>query len=373
MVLLLAAVAAVILANSSAGSALLAVKGTELAVPGLVHALSVGEVISSGLLAVFFFLVAIELRHELTHGELRSPHALTVPLLAALGGVVVPAVIYLVVVHDSELLGGWPIPTATDVAFALGVLALLGRGLPRRVRALLLALAIIDDLMAIILIAVVFTKHIDLLPLLGAVPVVALFGILSRLRPNRLPLRLAVRMMMVAVAVAAWVFVENSGVHATIAAVALGLVMRAAPAARAQHVLDPVSNLVVLPLFAFSAALVVIPTAGLTALGPVFWGIAIALPLGKLVGITLGGLLGSRLQPRSVSHTAPPLRELVVVAALGGIGFTVSLLMNQLAFSSPNEITQGTLGVLAGSMVAIVLGGTVTALVARRAHLRSER
>ncbi len=372
LLLVLAAAFGVGLANSPAGPALFAVRDTHLDVPWFGLELSLGHWVTDGLLAVFFFLAAIELRHELTHGELNSPRKALVPAVAAVGGVVVPALIFVTVVRDPALSGGWPIPTATDIAFALGVLALAGRGLPSRVRALLLALAVIDDLIAILLIAFFFTKGFAPIPLLAAIPVLVVFALLSsRLRTRRGNRRLVplLTVLLVLLGVAVWVLVHLSGIHATIAGVALGLVMAPTAAGRTRHALEPWSNTVILPLFAFTASLVLIPAVGLSGLSPVFWAILIALPVGKLIGILLGATLATRLLPRADRRAAAPLGDVLVVASLGGIGFTVSLLMNDLAFTGRASITsQGTLAVLAGSLVAAIIGAIVTTARARRAR-----
>jgi NhaA family Na+:H+ antiporter len=361
--LLGAAALALVVANSPLGAAALAANEAHLAVPALGLDLSVAHWISDGLLAVFFLLVAIELKHELTRGELASPSRALVPAIAALGGVAAPALIYLFATAGSGYERGWPVPTATDIAFALGVLAVFGRGLPGRVRAFLLALAVLDDLVAILLIAVFFTTDPQFGLLLAGAAAVAVFGLLSRLRRGRFaPL---VAFAMVAVALLAWYFVLQSGVHATIAGVALGLVMKRDPAGRLRHALEPYSNALVLPLFAFSAALVALPAVSPSELAAPFWGILLGLPLGKLLGITVaGGLAALLVRRRGASGLSPA--ELVTVAALGGIGFTVSLLMNELAFeASPEVADEGTLAVLLGSSISIVLAVVLVSLVAR--------
>ena len=371
ILLLLAAVAGLTVANSPLGDAVLELRDTYLDIPFLGIHLSVGHWITDGLLAVFFLVAAIELRHELTHGELDSPRKALVPAVAAVGGVVAPAAIFLIMVTDPDLAGGWPIPTATDIAFALGVLALVGRGLPARVRALLLALAVIDDLIAILFIAFFFTSDLQPLPLLAAIPTTLLFGWLSyRIsRPSR---RAAVIVpVMVVLGLATWLLVFLSGVHATIAGVALGLVLSPATGGRLRRALEPWTNSIVLPLFAFTSSLVLIPTVGLSGLSIVFWAIVIALPVGKLVGITVGSLIATRMTPKSQRAAALPFRDILVVATLGGIGFTVSLLMNELAYRGLEEIVaEGTLAVLSGSAIAIVVGVTVTSIVAAR-HRRA--
>lgn len=356
--LLGAAILGLVLANSPLGSALQGVRDAELPIPWLGLDLSFGHWVTDGLLAIFFFLAAIELKHELVHGELDSLHKAIVPTVAAVGGVLAPALIFLIVVHEPEQVRGWPIPTATDIAFALGALALVGRALPPRIRALLLALAVIDDLIAIVIIAFFFTTDLRVLPLLAALPVVAVFAWLSR-RVMTAP----VVGMLVVLGIAAWILVNLSGIHPTIAGVALGLVMAGKSAGVARHVIEPWSNGVILPLFAFVAALVTLPAVGLGQLSPVFWAIIIALPIGKLIGITGGALIATRF---TSADQRIPVGDLLAVAGLGGIGFTVSLLMNELAFAGQHEIAdEGTLGVLVGSVIAAVIGVILTTLRAR--------
>lgn len=367
LLLVLAAVLALSLANSPLGPGLAELRDTHLDIPWLGIELSVGHWVTDGLLAVFFFLAAIELRHELTHGELDSPRKALVPVVAAVGGALAPAAIFLLLVHDPELARGWPIPTATDIAFALGVLALVARGLPPRIRAFLLALAVIDDLIAILLIAVLFTTDVAPVPLLLAVPVVLVFGFLSyRLRTRgRIPIAIA----MVALALLAWYLTLQAGIHPTIAGVALGLSMAPHPAGRVRHALEPWSNLLVLPVFAFTASLVALPLGG-AAVSPVLLGIAVALPLGKVLGIFAGAFIGSRLVPAAERRAGLKLGDVAVVATLGGIGFTVSLLMSELAYrGSPEVAEDGVLGVLLGSLVAAILGIVVTSI--RAAQYRS--
>ncbi|TPX04339.1 Na+/H+ antiporter NhaA [Schumannella luteola] len=331
--------------------------------------LSIGHWIADGLLALFFLVAAIELRHELTHGELDTPRKALAPAVAATGGVIAPALLYLAIVHEPAGNVGWPIPTATDIAFALGVLALLGRGLPRRVRAFLLALAVLDDLIAIAIIAAFFTRDLQPVPLLVAVPLIAAFGWVSARRSLAPAVRVV---LLVAIGVAVWALVLSSGIHATIAGVALGLVFSPGPAHRTRHTLEPWVNGVVLPLFALSASMVAIPEVREGGLGGVFWGVLIALPVGKLLGITAGALISRRMMPASERAVALRLPEVLVVATLGGVGFTISLLMAELAFRGETTlVASATLAVLAGSLVAILVGGVTTAVVARRMRVSS--
>ncbi len=365
ILLVAAAVVGLLLANTAAAPAAKAVESFHFGIPALGLDLSVGHWIKDGLLAIFFFIAAIELRHELRHGELDSPRKAIVPTVAAIGGVVVPALIFLVIVRDPELSQGWPIPTATDIAFALGVLAIVGKGLPPTFRALLLALAVIDDLIAILIIAAFFTKDLAPIPLLIALPVVLLFGWLSyRVTKRR---RAWVIPLMILLGIAAWVLVYLSGIHPTIAGVALGLIMADATAGRTRHAIEPWSNVVILPLFAIVAALVPIPSTNLAGLSPAFWAVIIALPFGKLVGITGGAAIATALARRSTGSTAHlPLADIIAVAGLGGIGFTVSLLMNELAFEGQGSVAdEVTLAVIVASVIAALVGGVLTSLRSR--------
>ncbi|MET0673318.1 MAG: Na+/H+ antiporter NhaA [Microbacterium pygmaeum] len=362
IVLLAAAVLALVVANSPLGAGALAVKDTPLGIPGIFE-MSIGHWVQDGLLAVFFFLVAVELQFELTRGELNSARKALQPAIAAAGGVIVPIVLFLVISGGTESASGWPIPTATDIAFALGVLAIFGKGLPAGIRIFLLALAILDDIVGIVFIAVLFTDGVNVAMLALAALAVIVFGVLSRLLGTRA--RAPIAVLLVLLGIATWVLVYESGVHATIAGVALGLAMAQQPALRVRHALEPWVNGIVLPLFAFSAALVVIPAVSPSQLAPAFWGVLVALPVGKIVGITAFGWISLRIGNRgAVPHLS--LADLLAAGALGGIGFTVSLLLSELAFDGrPLLRDEATLGVLGGSLISLVVAGV---LVAQRAR-----
>lgn len=355
LLLLAAAVLGLVVANSPLGGAALDLKNTYVGIPG-VFTLSVGHWIADGLLAVFFFTAAIELQYELTSGQLNSPRKALQPIIAAAGGVVVPVAAYLLIAGGAETSAGWPIPTATDIAFALGVLAVFGRGLPSAVRVFLLALAILDDIVGIVFIAVLFATDVDLLMLVFAVVCLVAFRLLSGRLGGRASVLVVIGLILLAAAT--WFFVYESGVHATIAGVALGLVMLQQPALRVRHVLEPWVNGVALPLFAFAASLVVIPQLPATELSPAFWGIVVALPVGKIVGITLAGWISMRFGGVKLAFG-----DLLAAGALGGIGFTVSLLMSELAFAKDAATRdQAVLGVLAGSAVALAVAAILVSL-----------
>lgn len=368
IILLSAAVLALIVANSPIGPAVDEIKDSYIGIPG-VFEMSVGHWVQDGLLAIFFFIVAVELQYELTNGELNSARKALQPAIAAAGGVIVPIAVFLLFAAGSDAANGWPIPTATDIAFALGVLAVFGKGLPSGIRIFLLALAILDDIVGIVFIAVLFTNDVNIgLLALSAVAVV-IFGFLSRQLDGRG--RIAVSILLVVVGIATWVLVYLSGVHATIAGVALGLAMAQQPALRSRHALEPWVNGIVLPLFAFSAALVVIPMVSPAQLSPAFWGILVALPVGKIIGISIFGWISLRVGNRGATpHLS--FMDLIAAGALGGIGFTVSLLLSELAFAGDKLVRdEATLGVLGGSAISIVLAALFVAQRAR--HYRRTR
>lgn len=357
VLLLLAAALGLVLANTPAFGPIDAVLGFHIAVPGTSIDLSVAHWISDGLLAIFFFVVAMELQYELTRGELNSFRKALQPSIAAAGGVLVPIIIYLIVAGGEQTSSGWPIPTATDIAFALGVLAVFGKGLPSAVRVFLLALAILDDIIGIIFIAVLFAHDLNWLYLLLAIVGVVVFGALSRTLPTRHSWLVVVAMVIVGVLV--WGLMISSGIHATIAGVLLGLAIAQSPAMPTRHALEPWVNGAILPIFAFAAAFVVIPAVSPSELSPAFFGIAIALPVGKIIGITVFGWLAMRIGSKDKAP-ALTITDLLAAGALGGIGFTVSLLLANLAFADdPAVRDQAILGVLVGSLIALVLSGVV--------------
>ncbi|BDU10432.1 hypothetical protein AINA4_03530 [Aurantimicrobium sp. INA4] len=363
-----AAALGLFLANSLAGPGLIELSHSYVGFPAIGLELSIAHWITDALLAVFFFIIAVELRHELTVGELSSFKKALAPGITALGGVFIPAAVYFAIA-GAEYARGWPIPTATDIAFALGLIALVGRGLPGRLRVFLLALAVIDDLIAILIIAVFFTSSIDFIALGMAVIAVYLFRFISC--QGRMNSQLQATLLVV-VALFAWYFTYLSGVHATIAGVALGLVLQPRLAGKAAHALQPTTNAVILPLFAFVSALVVIPDLAPSELSPAFWGIAVGLPLGKIIGITLAGsIVAAIIQRGEATETIVKGWDVVTVSAVAGIGFTVSLLMNELAFADNALIRdEGVLGVLIGSAISIVIGGSL--VMWRSRHYRKK-
>jgi NhaA family Na+:H+ antiporter len=253
---------------------------------------------------------------------------------------------------------GWPIPTATDIAFALGVLAIFGRGLPKAARVFLLALAIFDDLVAILVIAIFYTDDVAIEWLIAGALVLAAHAIAERI--PKLPI-VAIRFISFGLA---WYAVYQSGVHATIAGVAMGLLIPASKTHSLVGKIQPWTNTVALPIFAFFAVAISLPTFE-QEVSSVFNGIAIALPVGKIVGITLFALLANLLAEKSARLNLHVL-DFAAVAGLAGIGFTVSLLMTNLAFEALPEIkAEATLAVIVGSLISLAFGAYLSQIRGR--------
>ena len=326
--------------------------------------------INDGLMAVFFLLVGLEIKRELLEGELSTWRQASLPVCAAIGGMVVPALIYVGFNwQDPEALRGWAIPAATDIAFALGVLALLGPMVPASLKVFLLALAILDDLGAILIIAVFYTGDLGLVPLsLGAAGIAGLF-ILNRLNVTR-------PAAYILVGVAIWVCVLKSGVHATLAGVALAFAIPMRNRARPEespvtdwkHQLHPWVAFGIMPVFAFANAGV--PLGGVhwsVLLAPMPLGIALGLFLGKQVGITgavwLAVRSGLTRLPEGITWS-----QIYGVSLIAGIGFTMSLFIGSLAFADPEHAAMVRIGVMFGSLLSAVGGLVVLSLACTRSR-----
>ncbi len=343
--------------------------------PAAVHLdLSLASWATDGLLAIFFFVVGVELKHEFVAGSLRNLKEAAVPVFAAIGGMVLPAALYIGVVllaQDPDSLRGWAIPTATDIAFALAILAIFGRGLPTALRTFLLALAVVDDLLAIVIIAVFYTAEINLVALVLALVCIALFALVARMRSPRW-------WILLPLAAVAWAFMHDSGVHATIAGVLLGVVIPARllfdePRPRThryEHAVRIWSAAVALPIFAFFAAGVsIVDSGGAGALfaQPVVGAIMIGLVVGKLVGVLTTTALVTRFSALRLPETLN-LRDLVPVGLLSGIGFTVSLLIAELSFPAAAQSAGAKVAILSATLVATVLAAATLRWDSRRAR-----
>lgn len=358
LVMLAATALALVAANTALSGSYDDLRHLTFGVEALDAKLPLEAWVADGLLAVFFFVAGLEVKRELVVGELADRKVAALPALAALGGMVVPALVYLAVTAGADGAGrGWAVPVATDIAFALAVLAVFGAHAPISLRILLLSLAVVDDLGAIALIALLFTDDLALLPLAGAVALLVAYSAL--VRRDRTPWWLVVPL-----AIALWLCVHASGVHATVAGVALGLLTRVhrrdgeeeSPAERLEHRLQPWSAGLVVPLFAFTAAGVAVSGEALrdVVTEPVGLGIALGLVVGKLVGVLGGAALAVRLGLAALPESLR-WRDVAAVAVLAGTGFTVSLLIAQLAFDGATA-ELATVAVLVASTLAAVSG-----------------
>ena len=355
LLLMAAAIVGLLVANSPVGPALIDFKFTYFGFEELGLKLTVEHWVSDLVLAVFFLVAGLELKYELRLGILSKPATALIPVVAALGGVIVPSAIYVAFNWGTDYLAGWPIPAATDIAFALGVLAIFGRGLPKEARIFLLSLAIFDDLMAILIIAVFFTSDLQPQFLIVAALVAALHILMERQR--RIPINTA----RVVTFLILWYLIYQSGVHATIAGVLLGIIIPASKAHGLTAKLQPWTNTLVLPLFAFFAVAIALPSFE-DELSTVFLGITVGLPLGKAIGIAGAAILLNRFVAK---ESRLPLNgfEFLAVAFLAGVGFTVSLLISNLAFKDmPDVLADATLGVIAGSLISMALGAIIARL-----------
>ena len=353
--------------------------------------------VNEGLMAVFFLVVGLEVKREFLQGELRDRRKAALPVVAAVGGMVVPALLYTLFNLSGDAGGGWGIPMATDIAFALGVLAVVAPNLPGTLRIFLLALAIVDDLGAIVVIAVFYSGALDWAWLGAAAAITALVYGLRRAGVGMTPL-------FGMLGVALWIAVHGSGVHSTIAGVVMGLLAPAAPrltreialsradelidvftpaAARhtsrlarlavselewIQHSLHPVSSLFIVPVFALANAGVEFSRGDIAdaASSPVALGVLVGLVVGKTLGITGAAWIACRL---GIAELSPDVRwrQLAGVAALGGIGFTVSLFITDLAFDDDRAITDAKMAIFAAAISATALAAALLT-PKRRAH-----
>ena len=374
VLMLIAAAIALVWANSPWRSGYVALSETVVGPASLHLDLSLATWAADGLLAVFFFVVGVELKHELVAGSLRHPREAAVPVLAAVGGMLAPALIFVAVVSapgEPSALHGWAIPTATDIAFALAVLAIFGRGLPRALRTFLLTLAVVDDLLAIVVIAVFYTAGIDVIALGVALGVIAVFALVVR---SRRPFW----WLLVPLALVAWGFMHASGVHATIAGVLLGFCVPARavhgePAARTESIdqaVRPLSSGFALPLFAFFAAGVSL-VDGEGPLGvlaqPVVLAIVAGLVVGKLIGVLGVTALVTKTTPLRLPD-AIGLRDLLPIGFLTGMGFTVSLLLAELSYPDSEHSSGAKAAILIGTIVSAGLAAAALRWDARKAR-----
>ena len=392
-VLLAAAVVALVWANSPWDESYVRLWATEvdLRIGSLGFTNDLRHFVNEGLMTLFFLVVGLEIKRELVAGELRSWRTAAFPAVAAVGGMLLPAVVYAALTVGHPGARGWGIPMATDIAFAVGVVALLGPRVPQSLKLFLLTLAIVDDIGAIVVIAVFYSEGIALLPLLVAAGLIALMSGLRRLRVVAMPLH-------VLIGVGVWYATYKSGVHATLAGVALGLLAPARPLAagavarewaedlsdepgpaelramtrlanssvsvaeRLEHALHPLTSFAVIPLFALANAGVVLERSALDTPGGtrVVLGVILGLVAGKTLGVAGASWLAVRLRLSSLpSDVTWP--QMVGIAAVAGVGFTVSLFVAALAFDEAQLEAAAKIGIVGASVLATALGLVVLA------------
>lgn len=382
MLLLIGAVVALAWANSPWSGAYEALRSYVIGPAALHLDLSVQTWAADGLLAIFFFVAGLELKREFVAGDLREPRRAIVPIAAALGGVALPAVLYTAINLNTggDALRGWAIPTATDIAFALAVLAVIGRHLPTALRTFLLTLAVVDDLLAIVIIAVFYTSHLAIVPLLAALIPLGIFTVLVQRRVHS-------AWLLLPLAVATWALVHASGVHATVAGVLLAFAVpvlrsdkaggpEAGPglAEHFEYRFRPLSAGLAVPVFALlSAGVTIGGLSGFTSSlsDPVAVGIMVGLVAGKAFGITAATWLVARFTRAKLDEGLAWV-DVMGLAVLGGIGFTVSLLIGELAFGANSDRDDHVkIAILTGSLIAALLATMILRLrnrVYRKIH-----
>lgn len=381
-----AAAIALVWANSPASASYFALRDFTIGYAPWHLDLSLGAWAADGLLAIFFFLVGLELKREVVVGDLRQFRTAIVPIAAAVGGVVVPAVIYTAIVwQHPTLVVGWAIPTATDIAFAVAVLALVGSHLPAPLRIFLLTLAVVDDLIAIVIIAIFYTTSIEVVPLLLAVVAIAVYGFVAQRYQRLFHMKPAAAwLVLLPLGFVAWAFMHASGVHATIAGVALAFTIPVRQPRGAaltdrggglaevfEHRFRPLSAGFAVPVFAFFAAGVAV--GGIdgvlrAATDPVTIAVVAGLVLGKPIGIVLTTRV---LTAVTRARLDPSLRwiDLIGVGVLAGIGFTVSLLVAELSFGLESEHNDDAkIAIMIASLIASVAASVI--LLARNRRYR---
>ncbi|MDO4241610.1 MAG: Na+/H+ antiporter NhaA [Microbacteriaceae bacterium] len=376
IVIMIAALAGFLLANSPLAQWYFELRNTYVGIPELGLKLSLGHWAADGLLAIFFFIVGLELKHEFVRGDLSKFSTAIVPVAAAFGGVAVPALIFTAFNAGTPLVHGWAIPTATDIAFAVAILGLIAPGIPPALRMFLLTLAVVDDLIAIAIIAVVYTGQLQLWALGLALVPIALYGFLTQYFTLWFAKNAwASWLILLPIGVSAWALFLISGVHATIAGVLLAFTVPVRGKHRSKPRLDrfgrlfkangridlastlawryqPLSAGVAVPIFAFFAAGVALSGSSNFLGNPLVWGIILGLVAGKPLGILATTWLVTRFT-RAELDPSVTWGKITGVSMLAGVGFTVSLLISELSLKSPEAQDSARLAVMVGSLVAV--------------------
>lgn len=362
---MIAAIVGFALANSPLSEWFLGLRDTVIGPAALGLNLSIGHWASDGLLAIFFFMVGLELKREFAEGSLRSASTAIVPVAAAVGGVLVPAGIYLIVNAGTDTMHGWAIPTATDIAFAVAVLGLIAPGINPSLRVFLLTLAVVDDFIAIAIIAVFFTDGLNFAPLLFAIIPAAIFALVVRWKADLFARSAwAPLLILLPLGIVTWALFINSGIHATIAGVVLAFLVPVRSkkgegvSESINHRFELLSTIIAVPIFALFAAAVPLGEASRFPFDPVAIGIMLGLLLGKPIGITLTTWLLTRFTRATLgSHVS--WREVIGVSMVAGIGFTVAMLVSELSFTDIGDIDTARLSVMVASIIAALLAAVI--------------
>ena len=360
ILLLLFATLALITVNSPLNSLYYDIKYTDVPI-------SLGEFnftktishwVNDGLMAIFFFVIGLELKREILEGELSSFDRMVLPAIAAIGGMVAPAIIYVLInINNPENISGWAIPTATDIAFSLAVLLIIGKNVPLSLKVFLLSLAIIDDLGAVLIIAFFYTAHISGTYLIYSSIVFVLLILINRMGINKMYVYMILGVFL-------WYFVLKSGVHATIAGVLLATTipntsnnsLEHSMLKDLEHRLHNFVGILVLPIFAFFNSDINFADVTLSSIySPLSLGVILGLLLGKPIGITLFTYVGMKTNLFNLPENVT-IKDVFGLSLLCGIGFTMSLFINGLAFSDPVLIDSSKLGIFIGSMISAVAG-----------------
>ena len=368
LILLSFAIIAIIIANSSFATTYNNILHTYITIGYKEFSLSMSVLhwINDGLMAIFFLVVGMEIKREVVFGELQSFKKTILPISAAIGGMIVPAIIYALFNYNKPTISGWGIPMATDIAFALGILSLVGRKAPKGIIVFLTALAIVDDLGAIIVIAIFYTSQISWIAL-----IMGLIVFISLVLANRFKVKYT--SVYVILGIVLWICILKSGIHATIAGVLLGISLPAGKNIhefkssilyRLEHALTPVSSFVIMPIFALanSGITIDINSIGAIILSPVSLGIIFGLVIGKQIGIFGVSYILVKLKVAKLPAQVTK-RHLYGASVLGGIGFTMSIFVSSLSFADETVLATAKISIMIASILAAILGGIIFRLI----------
>jgi NhaA family Na+:H+ antiporter len=374
IILVAFAVIAIIIANSSFAGSYENILHTYITVGYKDFSLSMSVLhwINDGLMAIFFLVVGMEIKREIKFGELKSLKKTILPVSAAIGGMIVPAILYALFNYKEATITGWGIPMATDIAFALGILSLVGRKAPKGIIVFLTALAIVDDLGAIIVIAVFYTSQISWLALIFAAIILGVLIMANKFNVKSTSVYIILGIVL-------WICVLKSGIHATIAGVLLGMVLPAGKNVhdfevsilhKLEHILTPWSSFVIMPIFALANSGIAINIDSLSTgiFEPVSLGIIFGLFAGKQIGIFGASYILVKLKVASLPHQVTK-RHLYGASVLGGIGFTMSLFVSSLSFVDQGILTRAKTSIMVASILAAILGAIVFGFI----NIKSEK